>query len=609
MFDLLIKNGTIADGSGEPAVVRDVAIADGRIVAVEPKIAGDAREVIDATGKLVTPGFIDVHTHYDGQLTWDSELLPSSGHGVTTVVTGNCGIGFAPVRKGSEDWLVALTEGVEDIPGSALHDGITWGWETFPQYLDVLADREFAVDVATQVPHSAVRAYVLGSRAETDESATDEEIAEIARIVGEGIGAGAVGVGTSRVAAHRGSGGEILPGTRAAEEELLAMACAMRDAGGGVFQLVPSGVAGGVEGQPGEQYRAGLGRRDANTLSSEIEMMRRLHRATGQSITFTFAENLTLGAEEFAKARALVAEAGRSGERIYPQVAPRAIGGLISLATYHPFMGRPGYVEIADLPLPERARRMSEPSVKARILAEEDLPVDSGDPRKHTHLTLQRNLANIYSLQDLDYEPDPSTSMAERGRLEGRDPLEVLYDQLIADEGRAILIWFATGFLHGNLNRIGEFLADPQYVMGLGDGGAHVAFICDASFPTFLLSHWGLRRRGPRFAIEGLVRKLTKDLADLYGFDDRGTLAVGKRADLNVIDLARLSLTAPRLVADLPSGAERFIQEARGYVATVVAGVVTRRDDRDTGARPGRLYRRRSATVPDSVVVQSTPVR
>ncbi|PBC51958.1 amidohydrolase [Rhodococcus sp. ACS1] len=593
MFDLLIANGRIADGSGEPAVVGDVAITDGKIVAIEPTIDGDAREVIDATGKLVIPGFIDVHTHYDGQLTWDTELLPSSGHGVTTVITGNCGIGFAPVREGTEDWLVALTEGVEDIPGSALHDGITWGWETFPEYLDILAEREFAVDVATQVPHSAVRAYVLGNRADKDEPATDDEVAEIARIVGEGISAGAVGVGTSRVAAHRGSGGETLPGTRAPEEELLAMARAMRDAGGGVFQLVPSGVAGGVEGQPGEQYRAGLGTRDATTLSSEIEMMRRLYRETGQPITFTFAENLTLGAEEFTKARAIIADAGRSGERIHPQIAPRAIGGLISLATYHPFVGRPSYVEVADLPLAERRRRMAQPSVKARILAEEDLPVDSGDPRKHTHLTFQRNLANIYSLADLDYEPDPSRSMAGRGEAEGRDPLDVLYDLLIADEGRAILIWFATGFVHGNLNRIGEFLSDPQYVMGLGDGGAHVAFICDASFPTFLLSHWGhRRRRGPRFAIESLVRRLTKDPAELYGFDDRGSLAVGKRADLNVIDVEKLSLTLPRLVADLPSGAERFIQEARGYAATVVAGVVTRRDDRDTGARPGRLYRK-----------------
>lgn len=522
---------------------------------------------------------------------------------MTTVITGNCGIGFAPVRKGTEDWLVALTEGVEDISGSALHDGITWGWETFPEYLDILSEREFAVDVATQVPHSAVRAYVLGRRAEDDEPATDKEVAEIARIVGEGIAAGAVGIGTSRVAAHRSSGGETLPGTRAPEEELLAMARAMRDAGGGAFQLVPSGVAGGVEGQSGEQYRAGLSKRDANTLTSEIDMMRRLHRETGQPVTFTFAENLPLGSAEFTKARALIAEAGRSGERIHPQIAPRAIGGLISLATYHPFVGRPSYIQIAHLPLRERARRMAQPTVKTRILADEDVPVESADPRMHTHLTLQCNVANIYSLADLDYEPDPNTSMMGRGEVEGRDPLDVLYDLLIADDGRAILIWFATGFLHGNLNRIEEFLGDPQYVMGLGDGGAHVAFICDASFPTFVLSHWSRRRHGPRFAVESLIRKLTKDPADLYDFDDRGTISVGKRADLDVIDVEKLELTLPRLVADLPSGAERFIQEARGYAATVVAGVVTRRNDRDTGARPGRLYRKQNRRSPISGVV------
>lgn len=596
MFDLLIRNGLVADGTGTRPVVLDIAVRDGVIVAMGPGVEGKAREVVDAAGRLVTPGFIDLHTHFDGQVTWDDQLLPSSGHGVTTVVTGNCGIGFAPVRPGAEDWLINLTEGVEDIPGSALHDGITWGWESFPEYLDVLARREYAVDVATHVPHSAVRAYVLGKRAETDEPATDAELAEIARIVGEGIRAGAVGVGTSRMSLHRGSDGGVLPGTRAPEDELLAIARAMRDAGGGVFQMVPSGGAGGVEGQPGEAMRAGVAR-DQFTLSAEIEMMRRLHRETGQTITFTLAENRALGREEYTRARHVVADAKAAGERVHPQFAPRPVGGLVSLATYHPFLRRPGYLEIADLPVTERARRMTDPALKARILAEEDKPVGSTDPRKHTHETLQRHVADIYLLDGADglpdYEPDPSTSVAGRAAAQGREPLDVFYDLLIADGGHAVLIWFATGYVSGDLGRVAEYLSDPHYVMGLGDAGAHVQFICDASFPTFLLSHFARRRtRGPRFAVESIVRKLTKDPADLYGFADRGVLEVGRRADLNVIDLDALSLTRPRTVADLPTGAERFLQDARGYALTVVAGVVTRRDDADTGARPGRLYRR-----------------
>lgn len=594
--DLLIRNGLVADGTGSPPERLDIAIRNEVIVAMAPTLTGPAREIVDAAGLLVTPGFIDLHTHFDGQATWDDQLLPSSGHGVTTVVTGNCGIGFAPIRPGTEDWLVALTEGVEDIPGSALHDGISWGWESFPEYLDVLESRPYAIDVATQVPHSAVRAYVLGRRAENNEEATEDELAEIARIVREGIRAGAVGVGTSRVSVHRGSDGGALPGTRAPERELEVIARAIRDAGGGVFQMVPSGGAGGVEGQEGESLRVGVPR-DPFPLSVEVEMMRRLHRDTGVPITFTLTENRGLGRDEFTRTRHVVEDAKAAGERVHPQFAPRPIGGLVSLGTYHPFRQRPSYLELSELPLPERARRMADPSVKARILAEEDKPVDSTDPRQNTHLTLQRHARDIYPLLGADglpdYEPHPSTSIAAQAAAKGLSELEVFYDRLIEEDGRAVLAWFATGYVHGDLGRVAEYLCDGQYLMGLGDAGAHVQFICDASFPTFLLSHFGRRRtRGPRFAIESLVRKLTKDPADLYGFHDRGVLEVGRRADLNVIDLERLQLARPRMVADLPTGAERFLQDARGYVLTTVAGVVTRRDDTDTGARPGRLYRR-----------------
>ena len=525
MLDLLIKGGTVVDGTGRPGYVADVGIRGGRIERVDPSIDEPAAEVFDATGLVVTPGFIDIHTHYDGQVTWDSALLPSSAHGVTTIVAGACGIGFAPVRPGWEDWLVRITEGVEDIPGTALHVGIPWGWESFVDYLDHLDGRQFSVDVAFHVPHSAVRAYVLGERAVDDAPATDEEVDRIAHLVAEGIRAGAVGFGTSRMSVHRSSDGSVVPGTRAPEEELRAIANAVRDAGGGVIQILPSGSAGGVEGQPGEAMRVGLTQRDQHALSAEIEMMRRLHHESGQPITFSFAENRALGGDEFTRAREIIRDCAAAGERVHPQYAPRSVGGLVTLDTYHPFTARPSYREIATLPVRERARRMADPDVKARILSEEDVPLASDDPRKHTHQTLQKHVGDIYRLDGADYEPDPARSMLALATASGRDPLDVLYDHLVADDGAAVLIWLATGYQHGNLDTVREFVTDAHYVMGLGDGGAHVQFICDASFTTFLLTHWGRDRwRGPTVPLETLVRRLTLDHAELYGLDDRGLL-------------------------------------------------------------------------------------
>lgn len=595
MFDLLLKGGLVVDGTGAPPRTADVAIVDGQIAAIGPGIEGSASEVVDATGKLVTPGFIDIHTHYDGQVTWDGQLLPTSAHGVTTIVIGCCGIGFAPVRKGAEDWLIRLTEGVEDIPGTALHVGIPWGWQTYPEYLDALSRRDYVLDIAAQVPHSAVRAYVLDKRAERDEPATDDDLTQIATIVREAIEAGAVGVGTSRVSMHRGSDGGTLPGTRAPEDELLTIARAMREGGGGVFQIIPSGITGGVEGQSGEQTLAGLAHlRDAHTITTEIEMMRRLHHETGQPITFTFAESPALGKEEFERARGVISAIAKAGEKIYPQFSPRAVGGLIALDTYHLFTARPSYRAIAHLPVGERAAAMADPATKAAILAEADIDPGTDDPMQHMHETLQRNLGAIYSLQSVDYEPDPSQSVLAIANAAGRDPFDLLYDLLIVDDGSAVLIWFTTGYLDGDLRTVAEFLDDPQYVMGLGDGGAHVQFICDASFPTFLLAHWGKTRdRGPIFPIEQLVKKITKDPADLYSFHDRGVIATGRRADINVIDFDRLAISRPRLAHDLPAGAQRFLQDASGYALTIVNGVIVRRDDQDTGARPGRLVRKR----------------
>lgn len=608
-YDILLKNGTIVDGTGIAPFVGDVAVKDGRIAAIGPDLGNEAAEVVDATGKYVTPGFVDPHTHYDGQVTWDRDMMPSSSHGVTTIVIGSCGIGFAPVRKGTEDWLIRLTEGVEDIPGTALSVGVPWGWESFPDYLNALDANEYTVDVAAHVPHSAVRAYVLGKRAETDEPATEAELAEMAGIVSESIAAGAVGFATSRVTMHRGSDGGVLPGTTAAEEELLVLTEAMRDAGGGVLQIIPSGITGGTEGQEGEQTLAGLSHlRDKHTLTAEIEMMRRLHRATGQPITFTFAESVSLGDAEYEKARALIADIAGKGERIHPQFSPRSVGGLVSLDGYHLFSARPSYMAIEHLPLAERARKMADPAVKAAILSEEDIDPGVDDPFKHLYKTLQRGMSAIYSLETLDYEPELSESMAAIGEREGRDPLEVCYDKLIANDGKNTLIWMSTGYTDGDLRKKEQCLQDPHYLMGLGDGGAHVQFICDASFPTFLLTHWGRdRKRGATYPIEMLVRRITRDPAELYGLSDRGVLAPGKRADINVIDYDRLDIGRPEMAYDLPANAKRFIQAGTGYDLTMVNGVITRRNDKPTGTFPGRLVRRgkemQAASAGESVLV------
>ncbi len=592
MYDILIQNGTIVDGTGAPPRVGDVAIDKGRIVAVGGAIGGEATQVIDATGKIVTPGFIDIHTHYDGQVTWDDAMLPSSSHGVTTVVTGNCGIGFAPVRKGEGERLITLMEGVEDIPGSVLHEGLRWNWESFADYLDRIAEREYALDVATQVPHSAVRAYVMGSRA--NEPATDDDLHHIASIVADSIRAGAVGVGTSRIAMHQGSDGTPIPGNRAAEEELFAIARAMQDAGGGVFQMVPSGSGGNIEGTGDNENLAALGaQRDRWALGQELEMIRRLSKGTGVPITFSFAENKGLGAAAFAAAVDQMEEAARQGETVFPQFSARPTGILSTLGGYHAFARRPSYMEIAHLPLAERAARMTEEDCRAAILKEEDVPTESVDPMSNFHLALQRCLADSYALDDaLDYEPDPDISVAAIAARTNDDPLAVLYDMLTAGEGRAIVMVIASNYLAGDLRLTEKMLQKNHVVVGLGDAGAHVRAICDASIPTFMLTHWVRdRRRGSRISLEKAVERLTSHPAALYGFADRGRIRPGLRADINVIDFERLRLGLPYLHRDLPADGARFLQDATGYEATIVNGVVTRTNDRDTGARPGRLVR------------------
>ena len=574
MYDLLITGGTIVDGTGAPRFVGDVAITDGRIVAVGASIDGEAREVIDATGLIVTPGFVDIHTHYDGQATWDPTLDPSASHGVTTVVAGNCGVGFAPVHPGDETRLVELMEGVEDIPGTALHEGIQWEWETFPEYMDALARREFGMDVAVFLPHAPLRLYVMGERGERNEDATADDIAAMAEHVRAAIEAGAVGFSTSRSLNHKTLDGELVPGTFAGFEELAGLVQAMMDAGGGLFEVVPTGETGA----------------DADQILGEIALMAEVSRATGAEVTLLLIQSL--GAPELWREQlAAIAAENAAGARLVPQVAARPGGMLLGVASYHGLMRRPTYRRLEEtLTVDELLAEMQKPEVKAQILAEADLPPDPHRQFEALCDSTPFMFNRMFPLgDDLDYEPSEDRSVAGIAAATGSDPYEVLYDELAS--GRFLLGAF-TNYAQATSEPLREMITHPDTVMGLSDGGAHVKMICDASAPTYLLTHWARdRSRGETIPLELVVQKQSAGTATAVGLTDRGTIEVGKKADLNVIDFDRLTLHAPRSVPDLPAGGRRVLQDASGYVATIVDGVVVRRADADTGARPGRLVR------------------
>jgi N-acyl-D-aspartate/D-glutamate deacylase len=576
MFDLKITGGTIVDGTGRPGFVGDVAIRNGVIVEVAEHVHGDATEVIDATGCVVAPGFVDIHTHYDGQATWDPVLDPSASHGVTTVVVGNCGVGFAPVRPGGEERLVELMEGVEDIPGTALHEGIQWRWETFPEYLDALDGREFSMDVAAFLPHAPLRVYVMGDRGVANEDATSDDIAEMASHVRAAIEAGAVGVSSSRSLNHKDLDGEYVPGTFATLDELVGLARAVVEAGGGLFEVVPQGETEG----------------DADLILSEVELLGKVSQATGVPLSFLLVQS-RLDPDLWRRQLELVDKVNANGARVSAQVAARPGGMLIGAASYHPLVRRPTYRRLEDsLPLDELLVELRKPTVKAAILAEDDLPPDPHRQYESLAENAPYLWGSIYPLGDPpDYERTPDQSIAGVAAATGRDPFEVFYDHLAAGE---LLLGAFTNYAQASEDHLAEMISDPNTVIGLSDGGAHVKMICDASAPTYLLTHWVRdRTRGDRLPLELVIQKQSAGTAAAVGLDDRGTIAVGKKADVNVIDLEHLALHAPRSVDDLPAGGRRILQDASGYKATIVSGVVTRRDDRDTGARPGRLVRAR----------------
>ena len=568
MHQLVVRGGTVVDGTGTLGRSADVAIDGGTITEVG-QVAAAGETEIDAAGRLVTPGFVDVHTHYDGQVTWDPLLTPSINHGVTTVVMGNCGVGFAPVRPDRHDWLIGLMEGVEDIPGAALSAGIKWGWETFPEFLDFLDTQRTAIDIATQVPHGAVRGYVMGERGARNEPATPEDIAAMAAIVREGIEAGALGVSTSRTIAHRAIDGEPVPGTYAAEDELFAMGRALSDAGAGVFELAPAGVMG----------------EDLAASEKEMDWMRRLARETGRPVTFALLQH-DFDPDQWKKMLDLASEAYDEGVPIRPQVAGRPLGLLLGLQTFHPLHRRPSFGPLNDLPLDEKVTAMRDPDLRAQILAE------SPDPDDRMAF-IGMGLDRIFRLGDPpDYEPAPDQSLAALAERAGADPSEYLYDLLLENDGRGLLLRPLLGYSNFTQDPIREMVLHPATALGLGDGGAHVGAICDASIETYMLTHWARdRSRGDRLPLELVVQKMTSDTAALYGLGDRGALEPGKRGDVNVIDHDNLMLHRPEMVYDLPGGARRLMQHADGYDATIVAGEVVMRDGKETGARPGRLVR------------------
>jgi N-acyl-D-aspartate/D-glutamate deacylase len=564
-FDLVVRNGTVVDGTGGPLHEADVAVKGGRIAAVG-KIAGSGAEEIDAKGRLVTPGFVDIHTHYDGQAVWDPYTAPSSWHGVTTAVMGNCGVGFAPCKPQDREKLVELMEGVEDIPSPVMHEGLKWTWESFAEYFQSLESKQRDIDLCALLPHAAVRVYVMGDRAIRHEKATEADIGQMRVIARDAIKAGAFGFSTSRTISHKSLTGEYTPTLRANEDELAGIAMGLRDAGSGFIEFVSDWT------EP--------------DTKSEFDMLRRVAERSGRPVVFSVSRrHEPHRRDQWKELVAYADQAQNDGVNIRAVTAPRAVGVLLGLeGSQNPFSGTPTYKSIAKLPLPERVARMRDPEVRRNILSED--PVAGATfplirRLQYTHMYRFGNPAN--------YLPKAEDSIAAMAAKMGVTPPELAYDILLEDEGHSFIHCPISNYPNYSLDGTEQMLANRNVIMGLGDGGAHVGFILDAGYPTWLLTYWGRQKK--RWPVEELVRRLTSDTAAAAGLGDRGVIAVGKKADLNVIDYAGLEAGRPYVTYDLPAGGRRLMQKVRGYEATIVSGTLTYRNGEATGALPGRMVK------------------
>ncbi|HEY6869679.1 MAG TPA: amidohydrolase family protein [Novosphingobium sp.] len=569
-YDLIIRNGTIVDGTGAKSFVGDVAVRAGMIAEVGT-VTGTADSEVDATGLVVTPGFIDLHTHYDGQAIWSSRLNPSSSHGVTTVLMGNCGVGFAPCRPEDRPLLCITMEGVEDIPGVVMKEGLTWEWETFPEYLDAVEARARDIDVGVLVPHSAVRVYTMGKRGADREPADEQDLKAMYDVVRESVQAGALGFGSTRTFFDRRADGEHVPTFGIGSEELANAARAVRDGGGGLMQILP----------------------DLGTFGSTPEecfsLMKIMSEASGLPVTYTMSQINEHPDHWRDLLRLTQAHNKAGGGLVHPQFFPRPVGMLAGLElTSNPFVYCPSYKAIAHLPLAERVAEMRKPEVKARITGEQ--PDDTLLPMT----AMTRQWKNMYRLGDPPcYEPDPASSVAAMAEREGRSPEDIAYDMLLENDGHALILVAIANYAQGTLSYQMEMMRDPHCVIGLGDGGAHYGLICDSSYPTYILTHWVRDRNGERLTLEEAVKAMTSAPAGVMGLGDRGILAPGYKADINVIDHAAMTLHAPRIVDDLPANGRRLDQTAVGYRWTFVSGEAIVENDNVTGAFPGRLVRGR----------------